>query len=106
MKLAVEQAKLAVDEQDNPFGAIIVKKGEVVASAYSRVANEFDISRHAEIEVIRIACKKLKTFNLSGCVMYSTGEPCLMCLGAILWIKIAKVYFGNYVKDAKKLGFS
>jgi tRNA(Arg) A34 adenosine deaminase TadA len=106
MKSTIEEAKIAVDNNDNPFGAIIVKNNEIIAKAHSKVANDFDLSKHAEIEAIKIACKKLKTFDLSNCIMYSTGEPCLMCLGAILWVKIPEVYFSNYSADSDELGFT
>ncbi|MFC1723544.1 nucleoside deaminase, partial [Nanoarchaeota archaeon] len=104
--LAIKEAEKAVKKGDSPFGAVIVKDDKVITSAHSRVAQDFDLAAHAELSVIRKACAKLKTFDLSDCTLYSSGEPCLMCVGAISWVKISKVYFSTYNADARAIGFS
>ena len=88
-----------------PFGAVIVKDGKIVAAAANSVTIENDPTAHAEVNAIRKACKALKTFDLSGCVIYTSCEPCPMCLGAIYWAHIDKVYYGNNKTDARNIGF-
>jgi len=88
-----------------PFGAVIVKNGNVVAEATNRVTATNDPTAHAEVLAIRQACQKLGLFELKGCDLYTSCEPCPMCLGAIYWARIDKVYFGSLAADAAKAGF-
>lgn len=88
-----------------PFGAVLVKDGEILASEHNTVIKDHDATCHAEMNVIRKVCKKFKTFDLSSCEIYTTGIPCKMCEGAINWSKIKKVYYGNSFKDALNMGF-
>lgn len=106
MELAIKEAKKGIKRgHGGPFGAVIVKNGEVIASSHNRVLKDKDATAHAEMNVIRKACKKLQSFDLSECELYTTGQPCKMCLGAINWAKIKTVYFGNTYKDALNMGF-
>jgi len=88
-----------------PFGAVIVKEGVVVAEAANQVTATNDPTAHAEVLAIRQACQRFRFFELRGCDLYSSCEPCPMCLGAIYWARIGKVYFGNLAADAAKIGF-
>lgn len=106
MELAVKEARQAMKRgHGGPFGAVIVKDGEIIASSYNSVIKRNDATAHAEMNVIRKACRKLHSYDLSECEMYTTGQPCKMCLGAINWAKIKTVYFGNTYKDALNMGF-
>ena len=106
MKLAVEEARIGIkNKHGGPFGAVVVKDGEVIASGHNRVLKNNDSTCHGEIAAIREAEQKLETFDLSGCELYTTAEPCPMCLAAILWANISKVYFGCSVEDTAKIGF-
>ena len=99
---------LAVDNVENgggPFGAVIVKDGKVVATGTNRVTPNNDPTAHAEVCAIRAACAKLGTFNLSGCVLYTSCEPCPMCLGAIYWAHIDKIYYAANQHDAAAVDF-
>lgn len=106
MEQAILEAKKGERKGQTPFGAAIVKNGKVVSKAHNTVWKDTDVTAHAEINAIRKACKKLKTIDLSGCEIYSTTEPCPMCLSAIHWAKIQKVYFGAGIKDADNAGFN
>ncbi len=88
-----------------PFGAVIVKDGMVVARSANKVVPTNDPTAHAEVSVIRMACQELDTFNLEGCEIYTSCEPCPMCLGAIYWARIGKVYYANTKADAAAIGF-
>jgi guanine deaminase len=88
-----------------PFGAVVVKDGKVIAEGANCVTSTNDPSAHAEVVAIRKACKKLKHFELEGCDIYTSCEPCPMCLGAIYWARPARVYFANTQGDAAKIGF-
>ena len=88
-----------------PFGAVIVKNGEILAEGVNRVTAINDPTAHAEVVAIREACAKLREFELTGCEIYTSCEPCPMCLGAIYWARLARVYFGNLAADASKIGF-
>ncbi|MGB4775818.1 MAG: nucleoside deaminase [Daejeonella sp.] len=88
-----------------PFGAVIVKDGKVIATSANKVTTTNDPTAHAEVSVIRLACKKLKTFDLSGCIIYTSCEPCPMCLGAIYWAHIDTIYYANTKNDAANIGF-
>ena len=102
-------AKLSLDNIDNgggPFGAVVVRDGEIIATGVNSVTNDNDPTAHAEVTAIRHACDKLQTFRLSGCVVYSSCEPCPMCLSALYWAGVAKIYFGNTKEDAEAIDFS
>ena len=88
-----------------PFGAVIVKDGNIIAIASNTVLRDNDPTAHAEMNAIREAGKVLGTYDLTGCELYATGYPCPMCLSAIIWANISKVYFGCNPKDAEKIGF-
>ena len=105
MREAISLADNNVRNGGGPFGAVIVKDGKVVATGVNRVTANNDPTAHAEVSAIRNACKKLKTFDLSGCEIYSSCEPCPMCLGAIYWSRIKKIYYGNSKADAQDRGF-
>ncbi len=106
MKKAVAQAYLGMRKnRGGPFGAVIVRDGEIIAWAHNLVLKIHDPTAHAEIVAIRRAAAKLKKFDLSDCEIYSTAEPCPMCLAAIFWARIRKVYYGCTRKDAEKIGF-
>ena len=102
---------IALSEQNvregrgGPFGAVIVKDGEVIAQSANRVVPDNDPTAHAEVAAIRLACKALNTFDLSGCIIYASCEPCPMCLGAIYWARMDKIYYGNSKADAADIGF-
>src|ERR1700680_4499598 len=88
-----------------PFGAVVVKDGAIVAEGVNQVTSTNDPTAHAEVVAIREACKKLGAFDLEGCEIYSSCEPCPMCLGAIYWARLSRVYFANSAADASKIGF-
>ncbi|HEY3971791.1 MAG TPA: nucleoside deaminase [Candidatus Sulfotelmatobacter sp.] len=94
-----------VSVRGGPFGAVIVKNGSVVAEGANRVTTTNDPTAHAEIVAIREACAKVGGFELRDCEIYTSCEPCPMCLGAIYWARIARVYFGNLAADASRIGF-
>lgn len=106
METAVFEALSGIHNNDGgPFGAVIVKGGEIVAQAHNCVVKNNDPTAHGEIMAIRQACQKLGTFNLSGCELYTSGYPCPMCFCAILWANIDKVYYGCNTTDAEVIGF-
>lgn len=106
MKMAINEAKKGITlGHGGPFGSVIVKDGKVVAKGHNCVVKNNDPTCHGEIDSIRKACKKLKTFNLSGCEIYTTGYPCPMCFCAILWANINKVYYGCNTSDTNIIGF-
>ncbi|MCX6788255.1 MAG: nucleoside deaminase [Candidatus Jorgensenbacteria bacterium] len=106
MKIAVQEAAKGVKANDGgPFGAVIVKNGKVVARGHNMVVISNDPTAHAEVTVIRNATAKLKCFDLSDCELYTSCEPCPMCLSAIYWAKFKKIYFGATRKDAANIGF-
>lgn len=88
-----------------PFGAVIVKDGKIIAEGANRVTATNDPTAHAEMCAIRAACARLGAFELSDCEIYTSCEPCPMCLGAIYWARLARVYFANLASDASKIGF-
>lgn len=94
-----------MEQGGGPFGALIVKDGQIIAKSGNTVALTNDPTAHAEINVIRDASRSLNSFDLSGCVLYSSCEPCPMCLGAIYWARIDRVYFAAGKEDAKHAGF-
>ena len=99
MKKAMALAKKAYEADEVPVGAVIVKDGKILASAFNKRESGFDATAHAEILAIRKACKKIKDFRLIACEMYVTLEPCVMCTGAILNSRIETVYFGAYISN-------
>ena len=101
IKLSIENVKLG----GGPFGAVIAKDGKVISTGVNRVTRSYDPTAHAEIDAIRKATCKLRTFDLSGCVIYTSCEPCPMCLGAIYWAHLDKMYYANTKTDAKNIGF-
>ncbi|MBD2040654.1 nucleoside deaminase [Microcoleus sp. FACHB-672] len=105
MKMAIEKAKEGLTKGPTPFGACIVKDGEVISCVHNIVWQSTDITAHAEINAIREACKKLNTIDLSGCVIYSTCEPCPMCFSACHWANISKIVYGTSIEDAQNAGF-
>src|SRR5882757_886338 len=88
-----------------PFGAVVVRKGKIVGRGWNQVTSTNDPTAHAEVSAIRDACKKLKTFQLDDCELYTSCEPCPMCLSAIYWARFRKVYYANTRKDAAKIDF-
>lgn len=105
MRRAIELSIENVRNDGGPFGAVIVKNGVIVAEGTNRVTADNDPTAHAEVSVIRKASEKLATFDLSGCEIYTSCEPCPMCLGAIYWARLDKIYYGNTKHDAKQIGF-
>tara|TARA_A100001011_G_scaffold353445_1_gene394998 strand:- start:802 stop:1269 length:468 start_codon:yes stop_codon:yes gene_type:complete len=105
MKRAILLSIQNIGNNGGPFGCVIVKDNEIIAEGVNRVTLNNDPTAHAEIVAIRKACKKLNTFDLKGCELYSSCEPCPMCLSAIYWSHIDKVYFGNSREDAAKIKF-
>ncbi|GAB2559103.1 nucleoside deaminase [Gracilibacillus alcaliphilus] len=106
LQQAVKAAKEDMKNGGGPFGAVIVKEDQIVAAVGNTVTSEVDPTAHAELRAVRVACQKLGTLDLSECEMYTTCEPCPMCLGAILWANIKKVYYHSTHEDASKNGFS
>jgi guanine deaminase len=106
MKLAIKEASVGIHSgHGGPFGAVIVKDDKVIGKGHNRVVVNHDPTCHGEVMAIRNACKRLKSFDLSGSVIYTTGQPCPMCLGAILWANIDKVYYGCNIEDTELIGF-
>lgn len=106
MRLAIEMSENNVRSgTGGPFGAVIVKDGVVMAKGCNLVTANNDPTAHAEVSTIRLACAALQTFDLSGCIIYTSCEPCPMCLGAIYWARIDKIFYGNTKKDAADIGF-
>lgn len=106
MKLAIEEARKGINAgHGGPFGAVIVKNDRVIAKGHNHVVINNDPTCHGEIDAIRKASKKLKTFDLAGCEIYTTGFPCPMCFGAILWANIDKIYYGCNTTDTEIIGF-
>lgn len=108
-KFLAEAVKLSIRNiqtgEGGPFGAVIVKNGQIIAWGNNRVTSTNDPTAHAEVVAIREACQKLGTFGLEGCELYSSCEPCPMCLSAIYWARIEKVFYANTKDDAAKIGF-
>ena len=102
IQLSIENARSG---RGGPFGAVVVKNSKVISEGMNRVASTNDPTAHAEVLAIREACTKLGAFSLEGCEIYSSCEPCPMCLGAIYWARLSRVYFGNADADASRIGF-
>ncbi len=105
MREAIELSSENIDKGGGPFGAVIVKDGKIIAKAANSVTLTNDPTAHAEVNAIRLAAKSLGTFDLSGCEIYTSCEPCPMCLGAIYWAHIDKVYYANTKDDARNIDF-
>ncbi len=105
LQMARSLAVANVDCGGGPFGAVIVRNGEIVATGVNRVTRDHDPTSHAEINAIRAASQELGTFRLDGCELYSSCEPCPMCLGAIYWAGVKRVYYGAESEDAAAAGF-
>ncbi|MCK4919555.1 MAG: nucleoside deaminase [Bacteroidales bacterium] len=105
LKQAIELAKANVEDGGGPFGAIIVKEGVIISSAANKVTQKNDPTAHAEVLAIRQAAEKLGTWNLEGCELYTSCEPCPMCMGAVYWAHLDKVYYASGHEDARKAGF-
>ena len=106
MKEAIEEAYEGIHKRHGgPFGCVVVKAGKIVGRGHNTVLAHNDATAHGEINAIRDAGKNLGTHDLSGCVLYTTGEPCPMCLYASLWAKVDKIYYGCTIKDNAQIGF-
>ena len=105
MQKAIDLSIANIKSGGGPFAAVIVKGNEIIAAEANHVTETNDPTAHAEVNAIRIACKKLVTFDPSGCEIYTSCEPCPMCLGAIYWAHLDKVYYANTKTDAKNAGF-
>ena len=106
MQIAIEEAVEGITlGHGGPFGAVIVRDGEIVGQGHNRVLADNDPTCHGEVAAIRDACAKLGTYDLTGCVLYTTGEPCPMCLFACLWANIGRVYYGCTIEDNALIGF-
>ena len=105
MRKAIALSVENVAHNGGPFGAVIARDGEIIATGVNRVTSECDPTAHAEVSAIRAAAKKLGTFDLSGCEIYTSCEPCPMCLGAIYWAHLDRMYYGNNKYDAAAIGF-
>ena len=105
MREAIRLASANVENGGGPFGAVIARGGEIIATGVNRVTANCDPTAHAEVSAIRAAAQKLGTFNLSGCEIYSSCEPCPMCLGAIYWARLDRLFYGNTKTEAARIGF-
>jgi tRNA(Arg) A34 adenosine deaminase TadA len=105
MARAIQLSLDNVASGGGPFGAVIVKNGSIVAEGVNRVAATNDPTAHGEVVAIRQACAELRTFTLKDCEIYTSCEPCPMCLGAIYWARLSHIYFGNAAADASEIGF-
>ena len=105
MRRAIELSRESVKKGGGPFGAVITRNGEIIAESHNKVTLLNDPTAHAEVNAIRDAARKLNTFDLSGCEIYASCEPCPMCLGAIYWARLDKIYFAGSRSDAGAVGF-
>lgn len=105
LDMAIAESEKSVKCGSSPFGAVIVRDGVVVARAHNTVVPKNDPTAHAEVNAIRSACRKMKTFDLSGCDLYTSCEPCPMCRAASVWANISHVYYAADRNDADKIGF-
>lgn len=105
MKEAIRLSVENVKNGGGPFGAVIVKEGKIIATGVNRVTSHNDPTAHAEVNAIREACKVLGRFDLSDCEIYSSCEPCPMCLGAVYWARLSRLVFANTKDDARNIGF-
>lgn len=105
MAKAIQLATQNVEKGGGPFGAVIVKNGKIIAESANSVTNDNDPTAHAEVNAIREACKKLGMYDLSGCMLFASCEPCPMCLGAVYWSRLDELYFAANKQDAANSGF-
>lgn len=106
MKMAIREAEIGIrNGHGGPFGCVIVKDGKVVGKGHNEVIRQSDPTCHGEMQAIRDACKTLGTYDLTGCELYTTAQPCPMCQGAILWANVKKYYYGCTIYDTEKIGF-
>jgi tRNA(Arg) A34 adenosine deaminase TadA len=106
MHRAIELARRGIQMGDGgPFGAVVVREGEIIGKGWNRVIRTNDPTAHGEIIAIRDACARLGTFSLEGCEIHTTGQPCPMCLGAIQWARIRRIFYGFRIEDAAEIGF-
>lgn len=105
MREAIALSVENVRDGGGPFGAVIVKEGRIVARGANRVTASNDPTAHAEVNAIREAARRLGTFDLKGCEIYTSCEPCPMCLGAIYWARLGRIYYANTQTDARDIGF-
>jgi tRNA(Arg) A34 adenosine deaminase TadA len=106
MQLAIDEARLGIEQQHGgPFGSVVVKDGKVIGKGHNCVLKNNDPTCHGEVAAIRDACANIGSFDLSGCEIYTTGEPCHMCLCACMWANISKIYYGCTIDDNGKIGF-
>ena len=106
MELAINEARQGIySGHGGPFGAVIVKDGKLIGVGHNRVVVNNDPTCHGEIDAIRDACKNIANFDLSGCEIYTTGEPCPMCLCALLWANVEKIYYACTIEDNENIGF-
>lgn len=106
MTLAIEEARTGIQaHHGGPFGSVIVKDGQIVGKGHNRVLVDNDPTRHGEMVAIHDACANLGTYDLSGCTIYTTGEPCHMCLCALMWANVDKIYYGCTIEDNGRIGF-
>ncbi len=106
MQMAIDEARAGIYAGDGgPFGSVIVKDGKVVGQGHNQVLSNNDPTCHGEISAIRDACSKIASYDLSGAVLYTTGEPCSMCLCACMWANIEKIYYGCTIADNSSIGF-
>ncbi len=106
MREAIRLSRIKMQRgQGGPFGAVVVRRGQIIARGWNRVTSVNDPTAHAEVMAIRAACRQLKTFQLADCELYTSCEPCPMCLAAIYWARLKKVYYANTRRDAAKIGF-
>lgn len=106
MREAIAEAERGIHAGDGgPFGCVVVKDGKVIGKGHNEVIKRKDPTCHGEIMAIHEACRNLDSFDLAGCELYTTGEPCPMCMGAILWSNIAQVYYGCNIADTEEIGF-
>nr|MDP0504552.1 nucleoside deaminase [Verrucomicrobiota bacterium JB025] len=106
MMRAIELARAGMTRgEGGPFGAVVVRDGEIIGEGWNRVLVLNDPTAHGEVQAIRDACSRLGSFSLEGCEIYTTGQPCPMCLGAILWARIGRIHHGFRVEDAARIGF-
>jgi guanine deaminase len=106
MRMAMDACQQGIDLGQTPFGACIVRDGQVLACTYNQVWNETDPTAHAEVMAIRMACRDLGAIHLEGATIYSTTEPCPMCFAAIHWARISRIVFGGSIEDAQMYGFN
>ncbi|OIP42127.1 tRNA-specific adenosine deaminase [Candidatus Desantisbacteria bacterium CG2_30_40_21] len=106
MQSAINKAKEGIKQGQTPFGACIVKDGEIISCLHNLVFENMDITAHAEICAIRETCRRLRTIDLSGCIIYSTCEPCPMCFSACHWARISRIVYGARIEDARQFGFN